>query len=1198
MNLSLLKSIRVVFIAFSFVFTLIMNGQATVLVQYDFDTAQDLSGNFTGTLENGAALIPYNGHNVLSLGNNDGYFDFGSNFGTIVSQLGNFSISTNLYISSTYGISNFGNFVWTFANSTDMAATANGNLFFGAINSRYAISLTHWQGEENLSMNQTLPQGRWINLVYTQLNGTGKIYIDGVLKIQGTININPQNLGATAFNFLGRSCYSTDKYLKTAQYDNFIIYNGALSQQEITTLAESVTPLNDILDEMLLAGAADALSIPNADAIKSNLILPINLNDGITVSWTSSNTDVLTSNGEVNRPSIGSSPVSLTLTAVLQLNGATLDKVFDITVLPLYSDTESLQMDLDALTLTGNTDNIREFIHLPITTAEGSLVVWSSDTPEYLNHVGQVQQLSPYGNGKKRVVLTATLIKGNEKASKNFEVWVAEKENRSAYLFSYFTGNDTNGEQIRFAVSNDGYNYTPLNNGQPIINSDTISIKKGVRDPHILRSEDGNTFYMVVTDMKSFDGWDSNRGIVLLKSNDLVNWTHATVNFPTKWPTEWGNVLRVWAPQTIYDPVEGKYMVYFSLWNNDATAPYDKIYYCYANDDFTDLIGTPQLLFDRGTSTIDGDIVFNEVDNLYHMFFKNEALGGISKVTASSLTAPVGQEGSQWSEPSPPVQQTNKAVEGSGVFRLIDTNNWVLMYDCYTSGHYQYCNTPNLTDFSFVQDNYNIGARHGTTIAISGEEATRLATKWPSSTLTPIPEGARNKRIRKNGFNINTTNNTVQLAVNYGTDLSNFDPELFASPGATIAPSGPQDFSSGSVNYLLTQGGASVTYSVYTQIESNTVLPDFHADPEVLYSEKTGRFYIYPTNDGYPGWGGYNFNVFSSPDLVHWTNEGEILDLSTNQVPWATGNAWAPAIIEKNINGNYKYFFYFSGNDGIKKIGVAVANDPTGPFIDSGAPMISQLPVGANGQLIDGDIFEDPISGKSYFYYGNGFMAVAELNDDMVSIKPNTTSVITPSGGNLGTYAYREGAYVFYRNGLYYFLWSVDDTGSANYHVAYGTSTSPTGPINVASQPIVIIQDPANKIYGTGHNSIIQIPGKDEWYIVYHRINADYLYSDPGTHREVCIDQLTFNNDGSIIPVTPTRRGIDPVILDHVQSVLSITDIDEDTKSHKLLKREIYNFSGQFLGVNINRLKNGLYIIKSYYENGSVSTRKIYKHSN
>lgn len=80
-------------------------------------------------------------------------------------------------------------------------------------------------------------------------------------------------------------------------------------------------------------------------------------------------------------------------------------------------------------------------------------------------------------------------------------------------------------------------------------------------------------------------------------------------------------------------------------------------------------------------------------------------------------------------------------------------------------------------------------------------------------------------------------------------------------------------------------------------------------------------------------------------------------------------------------------------------------------------------------------------------------MAGAELNDDMFSIKENTVTVMTPKGGTFEDYAYREGPYVFYRNGIYYFMWSVDDTGSKNYHVAYGTSHSPLDPITVAKEP-------------------------------------------------------------------------------------------------------------------------------------------------
>jgi len=317
----------------------------------------------------------------------------------------------------------------------------------------------------------------------------------------------------------------------------------------------------------------------------------------------------------------------------------------------------------------------------------------------------------------------------------------------------------------------------------------------------------------------------------------------------------------------------------------------------------------------------------------------------------------------------------------------------------------------------------------------------------------------------------------------------------------------------------------------------NPILPEFHADPEVMYSHQTGRFYIYSTTDGAAGWGGYYFTAFSSKDLVNWRHEGIILDLATSQVPWATGNAWAPCIEEKQqSDGSYKYYFYYSGHDrqrDRKSIGVAVSNSPTGPFVDLGHPLVYDRPEGVRGgQQIDVDVFTDPVSGKSYLYWGNGYMAGAELGADMVSLVPGTTRVLTPQGGTLQDYAFREGAYVFYRQGKYYFMWSVDDTGSPNYHVAYGTSDSPLGPITVASDPVVLIQDPDKEIYGPAHNSVLQIPGRDEWYVVYHRINKDYLFprpQGPGFHRQVCIDRMHFNSDGTIQRVHPTREGVRPV---------------------------------------------------------------------
>ena len=173
----------------------------------------------------------------------------------------------------------------------------------------------------------------------------------------------------------------------------------------------------------------------------------------------------------------------------------------------------------------------------------------------------------------------------------------------TSYLFAYFNGNAQWQEQICFALSDDGFTYTPLNGGAPIISSEDIALKKAVRDPHILRGEDGY-FYMVVTDMKSSEGWSSNDGLVLLRSSDLIHWTHSAIDFPTAWPDRFdrNSLTQVWAPQTIYDAEAGKYMVYYTI-GEEGT--HYKIYYSYANASFTEpSITMPRICAARCRSTI------------------------------------------------------------------------------------------------------------------------------------------------------------------------------------------------------------------------------------------------------------------------------------------------------------------------------------------------------------------------------------------------------------------------------------------------------------------------------------------------------------------------------------------------------------------------------------------------------------------
>lgn len=632
----------------------------------------------------------------------------------------------------------------------------------------------------------------------------------------------------------------------------------------------------------------------------------------------------------------------------------------------------------------------------------------------------------------------------------------ATKNTYAGYLFAYFEGSGGKQEHLRFAISEDARNWYALNDNQPVIASDSISTSGGIRDPHILRGED-SCYYIVATDMNTMkNGWKDNPGIVLMKSKDLVNWTHSKIVLKEDYKKHFGDAYWVWAPQTIYDKKAKKYMIYFTLQRTGDGRKSLVTYYAYANKDFTGFESEPKVLFKAKYGCIDNDVI--ERNGVYHMFYKGniknaegkEIQNGIQQATAKKLKGP-------WKEDFKFIDayaDSKTGVEGSGVFKLNDKDEYVLMYDLYGSGRYEYQTSKDLNTFSTKPASFrkDFFPRHGTVCSITKDEMERLQQKW---------------------------------------------------------------------GYVLNRS--------YTG-QGNPILPGFHADPEILYSNKTGKYYIYSTTDGKPGWGGYKYYVYSSSDLKEWKNEGVALDAKNGQISWANGNLWAPAAIEvKQKDGSYKYFLYYSANPkekGGKKMGVAVADSPVGPFVDFGKPIVEKSPVGW-GQQIDVDVFIDPVSKKPYLYWGNGYMAGAELEPSMTQVKDETITVMTPKGGSLKDYAYREAPYVFYRNGLYYFMWSVDDTGSPNYHVAYGTSKSPLGPIEVAKEPIALIQDPQHEIYGTAHNSVIQKPGTDEWYIVYHRINKDYIHFQPGVHREVCIDKLEFNADGTIKRVVPTHQGIE-----------------------------------------------------------------------
>ena len=357
---------------------------------------------------------------------------------------------------------------------------------------------------------------------------------------------------------------------------------------------------------------------------------------------------------------------------------------------------------------------------------------------------------------------------------------------------------------------------------------------------------------------------------------------------------------------------------------------------------------------------------------------------------------------------------------------------------------------------------------------------------------------------------IDEKNRTIQLAVVPG-HIRSIEPEF--QPGA-VSPAGPQDFTS-PVVYTLANGEK---WTVSAAEWGNSVLGQYglFGDPNITVMD--GRYYIYPTTDGVSGWKSTYFKAFSSDDLVHWNDEGVILDLK--DVPWSLGvYGWAPTAVKRN--GKY-YFYYSSGNkvNDHKDLAVAVAESPNGPFVDKGEPL---MPGGIlEGQMIDSQVFIDD-DGTPYLFWGNGQLYVAKLSEDMISFDGEIKR-ITPEH-------FTEGVFVVKRGGKYHFTWSEGNTERADYLVRYGVSDSPfEAPVGC---DIILSQEHTNdsRIKCTGHHSILNVPGTDDWYICYHRFNipttvemGEGYYA--GSHREPAIDKLEFDGNGRIKPVLATLEGI------------------------------------------------------------------------
>lgn len=319
------------------------------------------------------------------------------------------------------------------------------------------------------------------------------------------------------------------------------------------------------------------------------------------------------------------------------------------------------------------------------------------------------------------------------------------KSTSGAYLFAYFRNDakSTNGENIFYAVSKDGYNYESLNGGVPV-----ASASQGTghsRDPYIMKAQDGAEYkyYMVATDANTTNNYN-NTGLHTWGSNDLIHWDElANPQFATDKGGGSKTITNMcWAPEAIWDPVAGKYMVYFSSNEADSAAnESSKIWYSYTSD-FKNF-DEKQLLFDPGYGVIDADIT--PYKNGYVMMYKKEASSGTAakKVwyTFKTGKSPSNSDGEYDTANAKVFESaTNTVAEGPQVFPISGTSSYGVLVDYFSSGGFGFSYTSDFESYSKISaDNCSINhlnPSHGCIIPISDMEYYNLSQAFGKATST------------------------------------------------------------------------------------------------------------------------------------------------------------------------------------------------------------------------------------------------------------------------------------------------------------------------------------------------------------------------------------------------------------------------------------------------------------------------------
>ena len=426
-------------------------------------------------------------------------------------------------------------------------------------------------------------------------------------------------------------------------------------------------------------------------------------------------------------------------------------------------------------------------------------VTWETSHPEIVDvesHEVEGYDAMPAGVVTRpaedtEVTMTATLSYGEETRTKEITLNVKaapeeiSEDDYTDYFFAYFAGEGySDGEQIYFASSQDGLNWDDLNNNEPVLTS-TLG-EEGVRDPFIIRSPEGDKFYLIATDLKIYGNGDWNaaqnsgsQGLMVWESTDLVNWSNQRM---VEVSADIGAGC-TWAPEATYDPLTGEYVVYWAS-RTPSVDNKQRVYYAKTRDFYT--FTEPQLYIEKDQSSIDTTMIEN--DGTYYRYTKNEGdstneLGALTKTIFIEKSDSVLGKFTQI--PSDSLNSSdNQWVEGPTIFKLNSDDaaedTWCLLVDDFGGIGYYPLLTTDLESGEFTAPEEGTfkmpsRARHGTPLRVTAEEYARIMAAYGSpeevDTVTVMGETPD----LPDTVTINTGTEEVQKAVTWNLDGVSFE---------------------------------------------------------------------------------------------------------------------------------------------------------------------------------------------------------------------------------------------------------------------------------------------------------------------------------------------------------------------------------------------------------------------------------------